>query len=171
MSGISSVDNELQVGFDEDFEKAWFRVMMVGRIVMIGFVLVCAAGLLGRGPFSHATTRSSDGAIRVDYEPVARNGTPTMVTLHLRNRSAEPVTASVALSSKLVEPLGFQRAVPPPDRSALEASAMRLDYVLLPKQEDVALRLQLQPTGFGSVASTARLADGSAVSWSQFVVP
>ncbi len=169
--GADPLVDGFEVGFNEDFENSWLRTAWVGRGFMLLFVLICLGGLLGRGPFSHASARSSDGALQVDYEPVARNGTATLVTLHLRNRSADALPLSLRLSSNLVEPMGYQRSIPIPDRSTVEAGGMRFDYMVAPGQDDELVRLALQPTGIGPVDLSARLGDGPRVTWSQFVAP
>jgi hypothetical protein len=84
MRGATTVNEEFEVGFDQNFESHWYRAEQVGRIIMVLSVVVSALGLLGRGPFSHATVRSATGAITVDYEPVARQGTATVITIHVK---------------------------------------------------------------------------------------
>ncbi len=55
---------------------------------MLAFVVVCALGLLGRGPFSEHTRANRDGSIVIHYEPVTRFGAPTIVRLDTRSRPA-----------------------------------------------------------------------------------
>ncbi len=52
---------------------------MAGRFAMLGFVLVCAVGLLGHGPFSERSLTNADGSISIRYEPVVRFGAPTII--------------------------------------------------------------------------------------------
>ena len=169
--GAAPLADGFEVGFDERFEDRWFHAALVGRIVMLLFLCVCLGGLLGRGPFSHASAQSADGTLRVDYEPVTRDGTPTLVTLHLGNPGPATSTVSVLLSANFAEPMGFQRSVPRPDSSTLGSEGMRLDYTVAPGQRDALVRLALQPTGFGPVRLFAQLGEGSKVVWSQFVAP
>ncbi len=169
--GADPLEDGFEVGYDEAFETSWYRVAIAGRFVMLGFVLICLAGLLGRGPFSHATAATGDGALRVDYEPVARNGTPTLLTLHVGNPGPLPRVLSVRLTTRLAEPMGLERSLPRPVSEEAGGATMTLRYTVAPEQPDALVRLALQPTGLGPVPLAARLEDGPELSWSQFVVP
>jgi hypothetical protein len=48
---------------------------------MVVAVVAGLLGLLGRGPYSHRALTDVSGRIAIDYEPVARNGTATQITV------------------------------------------------------------------------------------------
>lgn len=70
---------EIANGFYPAFEERWRKAEMAGRFAMLGFVLVCAAGLLGHGPFSERSLTNADRSISIRYEPVVRFGAPTIL--------------------------------------------------------------------------------------------
>ncbi len=107
-------DGEFEVGYDAAFEKRFTRVALVCRLIMVAFVAAALGGFLGHGPFSHATTRAGGGEPSVDYEPVARYGTPTTVTFHVANPSPEPQKLTISMDFKVVQPLGLERENPRP---------------------------------------------------------
>lgn len=170
MLGASQVNNEFEVGFSEQFEGRWHIVELFGRVLMAAFVAIAALGLLGRGPFSHAHLASATGALSVDFEPIARFGTPTVVTLHIANPADTPRRVAVRLGQTMIEPMGFTRSVPSPVTSAVSADGATLDFLIDPHQSDALIRFQLQPTGVGRIRLRAG-AGRDEIAWSMFVVP
>ena len=178
--GADRVNDELEVGYDERFERRWNIAQNVALVVMILFLLVCLSGLLGRGPFSHRTASAPDGSLHVDYEPVAREGTPTQVTLRLPNPAETPVQVSVFVSGGLAEPMGLGRTVPNAVSSMVGSRGLVLRFNVAPLQADAKIRLDAMPASAGIVHLQAWTgADGQvdlpdprhSLHWTQVVLP
>jgi hypothetical protein len=168
--GADPVNDELEVGFDQAFEQAWYRVSVGVRWAMLVFAVLALAGLLGRGPLSHAHKEAAGGGFGVDYEPVARFSTTTLVTVHVSNPGDTPRAVDLLLSQGFIEPMGFERAIPLANVSSISAAGMTLRYLVPPHQPDAMVRLEIMPTTIGPVALYA--SDGSArIDWTMFVVP
>lgn len=106
MSGVETVDDDFEVGFNQTFESHWYRAEQAGRVVMVLFTQAAGPGLLGRGPYSHATARSADGALTVDYEPIARHhSTSTTLTVHIKQRWDVPHPVELRINQTNIEPL------------------------------------------------------------------
>ena len=170
MQGADRVNEEIEVGYDEPFERRWRRAEQVGRWVMVLFVAAGLAGLLGRGPFSHATVASAGTGLAIDFEPVARSQTGTQVTFHLDNPTNDP-TVDLFLGSNVVEPMGLQRIVPEPVETRIVNDGMVMRIPVPAGTHDAKLRLMLQPVSLGPNQLIARLAGRPAQRWTQFVVP
>lgn len=148
---------ELEVGYNEPFERAWRRAEQVGRVVMLLVVIAGMAGLMGKGPFSHRTSATASGALAADREPITRYGTGTTVTLHLDTTKFAPDHDwTVHLNHAFVEPMGLQQITPMPLRQAAEGGGVALTFVLGPGERDAMVRLMLKPSGSlpGLVRST-----------------
>jgi hypothetical protein len=171
MRGADPVNDEFEVGYNARFEGRWYLAELVGRVVMAAFVGVALSGLLGRGPFSHATNVSADGGLAVDFEPVARFATPTQITLHVRNENDTPREVAVFLQSRIVEPMGYSRSVPRPIGALVSHDGMTLRYAVAPHQTDARIRIEAQPSGIGPVHLSADAGPGARVGWTQVVVP
>ena len=178
--GADRVNDELEVGYDESFEQRWNVAQNVGLVVMVLFLLVCVSGLLGRGPFSHRTVSAPDGSLRVDYEPVAREGTPTQVTLRVPNSAETPEQVSVFLSGSIAEPMGLGRTVPNAVSTMVGTQGVVLRFVVAPLQADAKIRLDALPAEVGVVRLRAWTgADGTVdlpdprhgAHWTQVVLP
>jgi hypothetical protein len=170
MRGATTVNEEFEVGFDQNFESYWYRAEQVGRVVMVLFTAASALGLLGRGPFSHARVQSTGGAISIDYEPVARHGTTTMVTVHIKTPEGSPHPVELQVNQRMIEPMGFQRSVPLADVSRVSDHGMRLAFAAMPGRPEVLVRLELMPSAVGLVP--LQVSDGTdLVEWSMLVVP
>ncbi len=178
--GADRVNDDLEVGYDQEFERRWNIAQNVGLVVMVLFLLVCLSGLLGRGPFSHRTASAPDGSLRVDYEPAAREGTPTQVTLRMSNPDDAPKPVSVFVSGELAEPLGLGRTVPDTESTMVGSRGLVLRFTVAPRQADAKIRLDAMPASAGIVRLQAWTgADASAdqpdrrhrASWTQVVLP
>jgi hypothetical protein len=171
MRGADPVDDEFEVGFNSVFENRWYRAEQIGRVVMVAFVAAALAGLLGRGPYSHAHAHTPDGAVRVDYEPVARYATPTQITLHLSNMTKTAQTVSVFLSSHFIEPMGMSQANPRPESAEAVEGGLTLRFRIAAWQPDALVRLNAQPSAVGPVPLWVQAGAAAPLRWTQFIVP
>ncbi len=178
--GADRVNDELEVGYDQEFERRWNIAQNVGLAVMVLFLLVCVSGLLGRGPLSHRTASAPDGSLRVDFEPIAREGTPTQVTLRLANPDDAPMPVDVFVSGKMAEPMGLGRTVPNTEATMVGSKGLVLRFVVAPRQANAKIRLDAMPATAGIVHLQAWTgADANMdqpdqrhrVHWTQVVLP
>ena len=162
---------ELEVGFDERFERSWRRAQHVGWAAMLLVVAAGLAGLMGKGPFSHHTSVTADKALAADHEPVARYGTATTVTLHLDMAKFAPGRDwTVHLNSAWVEPMGLQQITPQPLRQAADGGGVALSFAFEPDEPDALIRLALKPSNVGLAHLTARIGP-EFVEWNLLVLP
>ena len=170
MQGADRINDEFEVGFDEKFERGWVRAEIVGRVVMVAFVVAGLAGLFGRGPFSHRTERSDASALAVDFEPIARSQAPTQVTFHIANPTDAP-TVDLFIGTNTVEPMGLQRIEPEPVATKAVKDGLVLSLAIPPGTQDSEIRLMLQPAVIGENELIAQLAGHDPIRWTQFVMP
>ena len=170
LRGADPINDELEVGFNQPFEKRWLRAEQVGRVVMVLFTAAGLAGLLGRGPYSHHTEKSAQSALAVDFEPIARANANTQVTFHLDNPTEQP-TVDLFVSSNVVEPMGLERIVPNPLQSKVVKGGIILTMGVPSGTIDAQLRLILMPSELGPNQLEARLGDNAPLKWTQFIVP
>ena len=170
LQGADRVNGELEVGFDERFERHWLWAERAGRVFMVLFVAAGLAGLLGRGPFSHRTSTVPGADLAVDYEPITRVQTSTQITLHVRNDTANP-TVKITVSTQLVEPMGLERILPQPVSEQTEGDGMTLTFAVPPGTQDGHIRFIVQPAGIGPVRLSANIAGHPAVHWTQMALP
>ena len=149
LRGASTVNDELEVGFDDKFEYDWWRLERVGRVGMCLVVAAAIAGALGAGPLDHGRVgRLGDGA--VDYQPLARYATGTQLTLHLPPavRDGEQI---VTISSSFVEPFGLQTIDPQPIRQRSEQGRLELTFAVRGGGTDNYVRLHGKPVQVGVI--------------------
>jgi hypothetical protein len=170
MRGADAVNGEFEVGFDQAFELRWYFAELAGRAVMFIVVGAAAFGLLGRGPFSHASQRSTGGTMIIDYEPIARHGTSTSITVHVQPDRDTPYPFRLLVNQQMIEPMGYQRTVPLPSQSILGDAGVWLSFEREARQHDVLIRFEVVPDAVGLVPM--HLSDGTdQVDWSMLVVP
>lgn len=170
MQGADKVNDELEVGYDEIFERRWSRAERSGYLVMLVVVAFMLAGFFGRGPFSHRTVTSAASGLAIDFEPVARSQCDTQVTFHIDN-DTDATTIDLFLDNHLVEPMGLHQFLPEPVRSQSAEGGLRLTIAVPPHVHDTELRIMLQPSVVGPVHMIAHLQGHEPLHWTQYVVP
>ncbi len=171
MRGADLVNGELEVGFDETFERRWHRAEQFGRIGMVLFVVAGLAGLFGVGPYSHRTNKASDSSLSVDFEPIARSQNGTQVTFHFDNLT-EAATQTLFVGTRVVEPMGLQQIQPQPVSTEALKDGLLLTFGVPSGTRGAVVRLMLQPSGIvGLQHLVARLAGHPTLEWTQLIVP
>jgi hypothetical protein len=173
MRGAAPVNDELEVGYDADFEARWRHIELVSHGCMLIVVAAALLGLFGRGPLSHRTQLSADARLMVDFEPLARYGTSTQITLHLSpdaQGAGKSGTARVLLNSALIEPMGLQQVFPEPASSAAVAGGTAFVFNVPEEKSPVAVRFVVKPNNIGPIRLEARQG-GTRLGWTQFVLP
>ena len=176
---LDAIDNELEIGFDQKFERKWRTLEIASQGVMLLIVLAALVGLFGRGPLSHRTHMTSDGRLAVDFEPLARWGTTTQVTVHLSSPKdgtageGGAVQARVFVSNEIVEPLGLQQVIPQPNATEANGGGVVYDFAIPPGRDGGLVRFVLKPSTVGLVTAEVRegTASGESLSWTQLVLP
>ena len=170
MHGADTVNDEFEVGFNQEFESCWYRAEQAGRVLMVLFTLTAGLGLLGRGPFSHATIQSASHALSVNYEPISRHGTTTTITVHVKKLRDASHPIELRVNQQIIEPMGYERTIPIANSSSVTNDGMRLTFIDAANQPDVLVRFQLKPSAVGFIP--LRVSDGTdTINWSVLVVP
>jgi hypothetical protein len=107
----------------------------------------------------------------VDYEPVARSGTGTQVTIHLLKPPPVATQMAVTLSNAFGEPFGLSTVEPRPERSVLGADGVTMIFDIAPGQTNDLIRVKGSPTQIGLLHLSARLGAGPTLYWTQVVLP
>jgi hypothetical protein len=176
---LDAIDDELEVGFDQTFERKWRRLELASHAIMALFVLAALLGLFGRGPLSHRTHMSANGRLSLDYEPLVRWGTSTQVTVHLSTPDVRPAADEgafqkiwVSVNNAVVEPLGLQQVIPQPDATKAIDGGTMYEFAVPPGQDDALVRFVLKPSAVGLVhADVGDDSGANSLSWSQLVLP
>ncbi|MCJ2011747.1 hypothetical protein [Methylobacterium sp. J-076] len=161
---------EIARGFYPAFEDRWRTAEIVGRFAMLAFVLVCALGILGHGPFSARDLANADGSIRIRYEPVVRFGAPTIIRFDTRVPPGGDKVA-VTIAKDLVDQFGLESITPRPATWEIAGGNIRLVFPVQAGESHALIRFTGSPAFRGGVDLTARLDAGETLSWSQYAVP
>jgi len=117
VGAIGRDETRLEVGADDDWEERWARWQRIAWAAMAFVVLLGITGFFGRGPVDHATAIASKGLFRVDYEPVVRFRTPTVLTLHISPALADDNSVvSIRSNASLLTALQIQQTDPQPEQ-------------------------------------------------------
>jgi len=171
MPSTPPMPEEIKAGFYPDFERGWRRTELIGRSVMLLAVAGTLAGLLGGGPVSLWTRTAAAGSLQVQYAPVVRFGTPAGLTIRATPAPGQDRVA-IVFPPAITKGYGLQTVFPQPLESAGgERGDIRMLFPVSPGAHAVVVQVGGMPAGGGLLRLSARLDDGSAVRWSQVVLP
>lgn len=144
---VPKINDEVAVGEDLDFQRAWWRVE---RGIWIFFLLLIIADLLGafgRGWLAKAHVTTHDQSLDVSYERIERYGTPSILRIELPASIIHDGKAQLWVSEDLVKSLGNQKVVPQPERSVVGQNGIL--YTFPVSTPPMTLEFGLQPTSIG----------------------
>jgi hypothetical protein len=159
---------ELDTADSLRFQRRAWAFERVGWVAMALFLVCATAGVLGRGPFSHAQGRSHDGMLSVDYERVVRRSAPS--DLRLMIDVPRPNPCVVRLSRAYVDQAGVEQIVPP--AQSIQSAGDELLYRFPTTADDGPLTIQIRMSmrAAGIVNGSIRVGD-EAVGIRQIVLP
>ncbi len=161
---------DFAAGFYPAFENGWRRAELAGGFVMLAFVVICALGFLGHGPFSERELANKDHSIVIRYEPVVRFGAPTILRFDTKGPPAAIRWPSRSRRTSWIN--SAWRASRPARRlGKSQAATSAIVFPVKAGESHALIRFTGSPAFRGSVALTARLDAGETLSWSQYAVP
>ncbi len=164
---IVKINDEVAVGEDLDFQERWWKFE---RIVWGFFtvVLLCTfAGLLGRGPM--AVGHMQNEYMRVQYEHIARSGTPNMMEIKFTQAAIHDGRVQLYVSDSVPKELGSTRVTPSPLETSMGSDG--LTYTFAASVVPAAVKFSLQPDGPGIVPLTVGIAGQPALHTKVIVLP
>jgi hypothetical protein len=158
----------LDTTFDEPFEAKWVGLQRVTLCLLTLFVIAAAAGAFGRGPLAYATAQTPDGDVRLGYEHLARNRTPSNDVLRVAGSAAAANLIRVHLSAQLVNGLTIDSIAPRPVHEAAVGDSLELDFA---HHGDAEIRLPYEPAQIGVIAGTVSVGDEPPIAVRTLVFP
>jgi len=145
---VPKINNEVAVGEDLDFQRAWWRVERGIWIFFLVLIIADLLGAFGRGWLAKAHATTQDKSLDVSYERIQRYSTPSILRIKIPGSIVHDSKAQLWVSEDLVKSLGNQRVVPHPDRSVLGRNGIL--YTFPVSTPPMTLQFALQPTSIGT---------------------
>jgi hypothetical protein len=163
-SRAGSAKFELQLEQDLRFQYREWITQRIGWVV-IGLVLVTALlGVFGTGPVSSSSV--SGPGLRLEYERFGRVQKSTSLRFYLADTQE---AATVLISRQYLQSVQVENIAPQPQK--VESDDHWLIYHFPTRRKPAEIIFHLKPEKLGSLLGEARLADGEAISFSQFIYP
>lgn len=96
---------EFDIGYNEAFERRWWRIEVGLWIFLTAILIAGLGGLMGSGKIARKEIGSSDGAVTLKYERIARFKTPSTVLVRLAPQTFHNSVAYVWLNRAFTEDL------------------------------------------------------------------
>jgi len=142
---VARINDEVAVGEDLDFQRRWWKFENAVWI-FFAIVLLCTfAGLLGRGPL--ATTHRGNASLDIQYERIARTGTPNMLEVKFTPQAIRNGRVQLFVSDSIVKQFGAQRVIPAPLETSIGEGG--LTYTFPASAPPASVKFALQPDGPG----------------------
>lgn len=144
---VAKINEELAVGEDLSFQRRWWRFERVMWLIFVLVLILDLAGALGRGPLANAAASSRDHAIEAQYERIERAGTPSMMTVKIKDQPTSQPFIELFISDSAVSGLGLQRVIPAPQTTTLGDGGLTYRF---PRESLPAIvRFEFRPVAAG----------------------
>ena len=161
----------LEIDVDEEFQRREWRAERVGWALMLGVLTAGMLGLLGEGWLSQTSTDVVGGRLRVDYERIARHGSPATLRVALAPGAVPTGVAVVWMDRDYLEGVDVQGIEPQPDASWVARDRVVFAVRLNNPADSAYVTFALTPDNFWSRRVRVGLDGGPSVSFRQFVLP
>lgn len=166
---VPKVSNEVAVGEDIEFQRKWWRFEKIVWPILLLIVVVDLLGGFGRGWLAKAQRTTPDQALTLDYERIARAGTPSVMTFKFGEAAIRNGRVIVFVSDSVVKPLGAQRIAPQPAMSSIGEGGVT--YVFPAGQGSASVQVQLEPSFPGLHKFRVQVEGSTPVDGAIFVMP
>ena len=164
---VPKINEEVAVGEDLGFQERWWRFEN-GAWIFFGLVLLCTVlGLLGRGPLSHG--RLQNDAMTVNFERIARTGTPSLMEIVLSPAAIQNGKVQLYVSDTVIKELAAQRVVPAPAESVVGNGG--ITYTFPATETPASINFGLQPDGPGIYRMAVRIPGQAPLESNVYVLP
>ena len=146
------------------YEREWL-IQRIGWTVLVLFLLVGAAGLLGKGPMAHDSIALPSGTL--GFERFARRHAPTEWVI---DYSTAPSGGSFefAISSAYLSKFEVKAITPEPEKTEMKAGEVSFTFAA---QSDGRVVFHLDPQTMGIARGTIRIDDAAAIPLRQVIYP
>jgi hypothetical protein len=175
ISSVGSIgrdETRLEVGADDDWEERWPRLQRIAWMAIAIILLLGIGGLFGRGPVDHATAAAPDGAFTVDYEPVVRFRTSSVITLHFSPELADDNSVvSIQGNRNLLAPPQILRSTPQPQVWKAGPDGPVMEFRVSRSDAEATIALDVEPGAVGFYLVEFAATNLKPVSLHQLVLP
>lgn len=139
---VPKVNNEVAVGDDLEFQYRWWKFEHAVWVVFVLIVIADLLGCFGRGWLANAEYKTPDGLMDIHYERVERFSTPSILNIEFAPGAVTNGEIHLWAGDNLVKPLGNQRVIPSPEKSALSHGGLQYTFPASKQADSVEFALE-----------------------------
>jgi hypothetical protein len=159
----------LQLDQDLGFTARVWRLERLAWLLMATVILAALIGVMGGGWLSRAKIEGP--GLSAEYERFLRYQTPTSLLVTLRRERPDETSLDLVVDAELLRAFKVERLVPEPQRVTHEQGGARYVFPLAESEQQVRVRLALEPDRVGMQNTRLWRAGRQPVHLRQFVWP
>jgi hypothetical protein len=159
----------LQLDQDLRFTARTWGFERVAWVAMAVAILAALAGVTGSGWLSHA--RLEAPGLVVEYQRFLRYQTPTSLLVTLRRERPEETSLDLVVDPQMLQGFKVRQIFPEPPLAAQEHGGTRYAFPLGAGEQEVRVRLDLEPDRLGMRETRLARSGRGPVRLRQFVWP
>lgn len=162
---------DLEIDQDLRFQKREWVFERIAWAVMALIVLAALLGLFGRGPMSHQTAASPDGAVTVEYDRFLNHKAGTTLRVRVSGDVTVPGTFRLSINPAYLHGVQIHQIAPAPD--FVEAGEDRHLFVFRAADpgRPTTIVFHLEPDGPASLHGAVSVPGGPPAAFDQLVYP
>lgn len=145
------------------FERRWWRVQRIGRVLLLLGLAAAVLGIFGTGPLAHSTARAPDGSFLVDYDRFVRSTQSSELEISMRSLRR---SARIEIAQGYLDATRLSAVSPQPDSETASSGRVVLSYEHRPSR----IELEIVPGTIGMHRATIWV-DGTPTTFRQLTWP
>jgi hypothetical protein len=160
--------DSVDVGYDDRFERTWWRVQRATFVVLALFVAAGIAGLFGRGPLSKKTVQTE--GLKIQYERFARFRTSAVMRISVDRALAQNGRVNLFVSQAVVDTLSISQTTPSPVATAITGDGEVFTFDVA-DGSPLLFKFSQEPSTFGIVSGRIGVPAAAQLDIKQIVYP
>jgi protein-L-isoaspartate(D-aspartate) O-methyltransferase len=162
---------DLEIDADDEFQRREWLAERVGWLVLGLLLLGGLLGAFGEGWLSQTSTPTVGDRFRVDYERVARHGSPATMRVALMPGAVPTGVALIWVDRAYLEGVDLRGIAPQPDASWLARDRVVYAVRIQNPADSAHVTFDIQPDNYWSRHARVGLDGGPSVAFDQLVLP
>jgi hypothetical protein len=160
----------LELDDDPAFQRRTWAVQRAGWVVLAALLAGALFGLAGDGMLARATAVDGGGAVRLEYDRIARRHAEGRLIVRIAPGAARQGTIALTLSEGYLERVELVDIMPPPATTRLDGRRLVFEFPARGGAE-ATIMIRAEPAYAGVAVGRIGLLGHAPVSFRQYVLP
>lgn len=150
----------------------YWQIQKIGYLVLFILIVAALIGLTGNGIFGTTIKADSSGLLKVEYDPILRSHSDTVIRLWVRPQSlSDKASFALSLSQTSFANAIIKQINPKPISESIDGANLRYTFSASNNSTAMPIQIWFEPQIFGKLNTTVNFHNQSTVTFQQLILP